>query len=379
LGYRFVAVFEYSELDWATRPGVLVCGVLEPSGLGWNDGAKGGGCGFRSDVALGGAEELEADHEFADGGGAEERREEVEVEGPFGVGLVVRGSRVEAHGVGEGRVEDAVVAGGELLEDGGETGLLRGGEGLEGRDAGAGEDDGFEGPDGPEGDDGDPGGVFSHDAGLLLQLEGEVIGEEWGGVGGEVVLLGGELEGWLVGDVLGGPDLAVGVRVGGAHHGAAVFEDLHVTDIGTGTELFSLLGPHGDDVFDRGEVHGGEGKVVAGGEAEDAAGAGFGFGAEEAGGFDVEGGGGDIGLEGGEVVFEDEGAGVVGGDVAAGAGVAGAEVAGGVVGEGGGYGGGFGLALPGALGAMRGDENPLAFERVPTAVGGLEEEGIEHS
>ncbi len=238
---------------------------------------------------MGGAEELEADHELADGGGAEEWWIEVKVEGPLGVFEVVGGRGVEAHGVGEGCVEDAVVAGGELLEDGGEAGLLRGVEGLKRRDRLAGEDDGFEGPDGPEGDEGDPGVVGSYDALLLLPLEGEVVGEEWGGVGGEVVLLGGELEGGLVGDVLGGPDLAVGMGVTGAHHGAAVFEDLHVADIGAGAELFGLLGPHGDDGFDRGQVHGGEGEVVARGEAEDAAGAGFGFGAEEAGGFNVKG------------------------------------------------------------------------------------------
>jgi hypothetical protein len=54
--------------------------------------AEGGGCGFGGDVALGGAEEFEADHKFSDGGGAEEGRIEVEVEEPFGMGLAVGGA-----------------------------------------------------------------------------------------------------------------------------------------------------------------------------------------------------------------------------------------------------------------------------------------------
>jgi hypothetical protein len=101
---------------------------------------------------------------------------------------------------------------------------------------------------------------------------------------------------------------------------------------------------------------------VAGGEADDAATAGFGFGKEEIGdfGFWIL----DFGLifggeKGGEVVVEDEGAGVGWIVEAAGSFVAGAKVAGGVVGGemfGGGF---FYLAEPGALGAVGGDQNPL--------------------
>ncbi len=207
----------------------------------------------------------------------------------------------------------------------------------------------------------------------------EVVGEEWLVVFGEVVELGGELEGGLVGDVLGGPDLAVGMGVAGAHHGAAVLEDLDVLDVGASAELGGLVGPHLDDAADGGELHGGEGEVVAGIEAEDAAEATLGFGAEEAGAVDVEGGGGDVGLEGGEVVLEDVGAGVRRGVMAAGAGVAGAEVAGGVVGQRRGLGGVFGLALPGALGAVRRDDDPLTLEGVPAAVRGFLKDVVDHA
>ncbi len=34
----------------------------------------------------------------------------------------------------------------------------------------------------------------------------------------------------FVGNVFGGPDLAVGMGIAGAHHGPAVLEDLHVTN-----------------------------------------------------------------------------------------------------------------------------------------------------
>ena len=213
----------------------------------------------------------------------------------------------------------------------------------------------------------------------LRELEGEVGGEQTLVVLGEIGELRGEFECGLVGDVLGGPDLAVGMGIAGAHHGAAVLEDLDVLDLGARAELCGLAGPHLDDAADGGDVHGGEGEVVAGIEAEDAAEAALGFGAEEAGVVDVESGCGNVGLERGEVVFEDVGAGVRRGVVAAGAGVAGAEIAGGVVGQRWRLRGVLGLALPGALGAMRRDDDPLALEGIPAAVRGLLKDVVDHA
>ena len=46
----------------------------------FGEGAEAGGGGFGGEVALGHAEHLEADHEFADLGGAEQGRVEVGVE-----------------------------------------------------------------------------------------------------------------------------------------------------------------------------------------------------------------------------------------------------------------------------------------------------------
>jgi hypothetical protein len=106
---------------------------------------------------------------------------------------------------------------------------------------------------------------------------------------------------------------------------------------------------------------------VIGVEAEDAAEAALGFGDEEWGWI---GGvvGLDLGKEGGEVVVESEDAGVGGIVDSARTGVAGAEIALGVVAEAG-RGDGFGgFSLPGALSALRGDEDPLAEERIVAAV-----------
>ena len=117
-----------------------------------------------------------------------------------------------------------------------------------------GEEEEFEGPDGPEGDERDPGFVLGDDAVALRELEGQVGGEELLVVLGVVGELGGEFEGGLVGDVFGGPDLAVGMGVAGAHHGAAVLEDLDVVDLGAGAEFGCLVGPHLDDAADGGDA-----------------------------------------------------------------------------------------------------------------------------
>ena len=60
---------------------------------------------------------------------------------------------------------------------------------------------------------------------------------------GEVRELRWEFERGLVGDVFGGPDLAVRVWVAGAHHRAAILEDLDVLDLGHGAEFCGLLEP----------------------------------------------------------------------------------------------------------------------------------------
>ena len=207
----------------------------------------------------------------------------VEVHGV--VRLAVGGALVEAHGVGEADLEEIVVAGGDGFEDGREGGALGGGEGGEVAEVAAGKDEGLEGPGGPVGDEGDEEVVLDDDAGVgLREFGGEVVAEQAGVVLLVVRLLRGELAEGLVGDVFGGPDLAVGVRVAGAHHGAAVLEDLDVVDVGQIAEGGGFEGPGVDDGGDVGDGHAGEGEGVVGVEAEDAATAALGLGDEERGG-----------------------------------------------------------------------------------------------
>src|ERR1017187_10013972 len=87
-------------------------------------GAEAGGGGFGGEVALGRAEHLEADHELADFGGAQQRRVEVRVEVHSLVRLAMGGALVEAQAIGERDLEEVVVAGGDGLKDVGKGGAL---------------------------------------------------------------------------------------------------------------------------------------------------------------------------------------------------------------------------------------------------------------
>ncbi len=195
---------------------------------------------------------------------------------------------------------------------------------------------------------------------------------------GEIGLLRSKFEGGLIGNVFGCPDLAVRMRIAGAHHGAAVLEDLDVLDFGARSEFSCLCRPHFYDTTNCRKLHGCEGEVVAGIETEDTADATLGLRAQETRTFDIEMSVGHILFECGKVVLEDIGSGVLGRLVATGAGVAGAEVAGGIVGEGLRLCGVLGLALPGAQGAMGGHDDPLTPEGIPAAMWGLEKNLIDH-
>ena len=180
------------------------------------------------------------------------------VQEPLDVVLAVKRSGVQAHGVGKGRVEDAIVGGGDLLEYGGEAVARAVIQRFHGADSLPGEKEQFKRPYCPEGHKRDPLVVLRNDAGLFGELQAKVGREQGFAVGGEVVALREELAGGKVGDVLGGPYLAVRVRIAGAHHGAAVLEDLHVLDLGVRAEVGGLLGPHVHDAADGRQRHGGE-------------------------------------------------------------------------------------------------------------------------
>ncbi len=84
------------------------------------------GSGFRSYIPLWHAQHLEAHHELADGGGAQEGRIEMGVKMPFSMRFAVGRRLVEAHGVRERGLEEIVVPSRHPLKDIRQQGLSSG-------------------------------------------------------------------------------------------------------------------------------------------------------------------------------------------------------------------------------------------------------------
>src|SRR5262249_16786369 len=74
-----------------------------------------------------------------------------------------------------------------------------------------------------------------------------------------------------------GPDLAMGMRIAGAHDGAAVLKNLHMFDPGNSSQLAVLLSPHINYFTDFLSGHKREREIVPLGKADDAADAAFAF------------------------------------------------------------------------------------------------------
>ena len=158
------------------------------------------------------------------------------------------------------------------------------------------------------------------------------------------------LDGRLVRHMLRCPYLTMRVRIAGAHHRAAVLEDLHIVEFRLAAELGVLLDPGIDDEADGGEFHARDGEAVVGMEAEDAAPASLLFRVEKRRG--VGGRCGRVGQEGGVVVVENEYAFITRRKMSAGALVSWAEIAFRVVVDAGESRGWIDFSLPGALSAV---------------------------
>src|SRR5678810_210795 len=104
----------------------------------------------------------------------------------------------------------------------------------------------------------------------------------------EVAGLAGQLFAGNVGDRMRGPYLAVRMGVTGAHHGAPILEYLDVVDVWHRAQLPELGGPGMDHALDVLWRHGGEGKVVAGREADYPAEPGLALGHQQPPVFDVQ-------------------------------------------------------------------------------------------
>ena len=262
-------------------------------------------------------------------------------------------------------MEQVVVAGGELFEYLRQCAALAVVQVGDAADVAFGQQQGFKRPCGPVGDDGQPVVVFGHDALAAGGFFFSVVLQQGAAVFGEIAALGGIGFGGQVGQEVARPDLAVGVGVGAAHDCAFVFKYLHPA-VGL-PQFFCLLLPNTDDGFDLFGRQFRQGFAVVGREADDAADSAHALALEQ--GVAVVGIGGSVGQQGGEVIGEDKGFGVIGVLLAGDAFVARAKVARRVVR---GFGGGVGrflLSLPRAFGAVGGDEYPLVGKGVVAAVG----------
>src|SRR5215472_5269973 len=94
---------------------LLACRPIQV--MGFADFAESDGGRFGSQVALRGGQEFVADHELANGGGAQERRKIVRVQVPGLVELAVGWALMETHGIGKSRFKQIVVTNGDAAKD----------------------------------------------------------------------------------------------------------------------------------------------------------------------------------------------------------------------------------------------------------------------
>ena len=174
---------------------------------------------------------------------------------------------------------------------------------------------------------------------------------------------------WLIGNGTGSPNLTVRMRIAGAHHGAAVLENLYVVDEVAASEIGELLAPHFDDCDDFFLVHARKGQIVAGGKASDAADAWFRLRNKQLALLSVCFY--RVGTKRRVIVVEDEDGGIRRIAFAAGTSIARTKITVWIVSRLGARECGFDLTLPGALRAMRGHQDPLAGEDIQAAMGGV--------
>src|SRR5690348_3928156 len=226
---------------------------------------------LRSNIALRHSEHFEADHKFLDGCGAQERREIVRVQMPFGMRRAVGGALVKTHRIGKGNLKQIVVANGDAAENVAKQRELSSGEGRNGVDVSAADDDRFKRPHRPIRNQDHKGIVVADDSLFALELEAQVIAQQASSVAGAVLQQGLRFAGGYVRDAFGSPNLAMRMRIAGAHQGAAVLEHLDVTNPAARFELRILLREGIQGVAQFGVVHSRYGEIVARRKAYDAA------------------------------------------------------------------------------------------------------------
>lgn len=185
----------------------------------------------------------------------------------------------------------------------------------------------------------------------------------------QVIALRSLFLGWFIGKGTGSPNLTVRMRIAGAHHGAAVLENLYVVDEVAASEIGELLPPHFDDCDDFFLVHARQGQIVAGRKASDAAEAWFRLRNNQLVLLDLCSY--RAGTKRRVIVVEDEDGGISGIALAASTGIARTKITVWIVSRLGALRYRIDLTLPGTLRAMRRNQHPLAGEDIQASMGGI--------
>ena len=180
----------------------------------------------------------------------------------------------------------------------------------------------------------------------------------------------------LGGNAAAGPDLAMRMRIAGAHHLAAILEDLHVADVGQAAQVGVLRGPHVHHQREIRHAHARHGQIVPRRKAAHAADARLAGGDQQAVAI-LDGLGGRGRQQRRKIVIEDKRAGVRRIAHAARARIAGAKVAVGIVLRLRGAGAVFSTwPCQGRCGAVGRHQDPRSIQQIEAAVRVLRE--IEH-
>src|SRR5450631_2761652 len=148
--------------------------------------------------------------------------------------------------------------------------------------------------------------IAADDASPLALLQRNIVAQETASVLGATFALGIELARWLFWNRCRGPNLAMRVRVTGAHHFATVFENLNVVDSGERSQFAELRSPGPDHLFDLRQAHAGKGQIVARREAHDAADARLTLRYKQAFVLNIEAAAGRVFLQRGEIILKNK-------------------------------------------------------------------------
>src|SRR5712691_4270555 len=185
------------------------------------------------------------------------------VQVPLGMIFSIRRPLMKAHGIWKRHVEYLVIAGRDLLEDIAEQIPLLLDEFVHGPQVTAAQYQDLKRPYRPKGHERSERLVLTHDPFRGIAFQRQVFAQHAAFVHLTVLLHGLLLAKGLVGQVGIGPDLAMRMRITGAHHRSAILKDLYVVDPRNVAQFVVLLDPNIHNTADLLETHAGNREVMA--------------------------------------------------------------------------------------------------------------------